>query len=139
MVQCAAGMRQEYSKRWSLKTRPYDGILELLDGLTSRNLKMAVLSNKPDDFTKAMVAKLLSRWHLDPVIGALPTVPKKPDPTLALKISRELDVPPKAFLYLGDTATDMKTATGVGMFPNLSDGNPRSDRVVLPSGWPGVG
>lgn len=117
VVECAAGMRQEYSKRWSLKTRPYDGISELLDGLTSRNLKMAVLSNKPDDSTKAMVAEMLSKWRLDPVIGARPSAPKKPDPTLALEISRELDVPPEEFLYLGDTATDMRTATVAGMFP----------------------
>ena len=80
VVECAAGMRQEYSKRWSLKTRPYDGISELLDGLTSRNLKMAVLSNKPDDSTKAMVAEMLSKWRFDPVIGALPSAPRRNDP-----------------------------------------------------------
>ena len=114
---CVAGLREEYRKRWSLKTRPYVGIPELLDGLTKRNLKLSVLSNKPDDSTKEMVAELLPKWHFDPVFGALTSVPKKPDPTLALEISRELDVPPEEFLYLGDTATDMITATATGMFP----------------------
>src|ERR1035437_7755826 len=47
-----------YSKGWAVKTRPYDGIPELLDGLTQRGLKMIVFSNKPDEFAKLMVAKL---------------------------------------------------------------------------------
>lgn len=114
---CAARMRDEYSTRWAKKTRPYNGVPELLDGLTARNVKMAVLSNKPDDFTKAMVAELLSRWEFDPVIGARPAVPKKPDPTTAMEVSQRLDIRPERFLYLGDTATDMKTAKAADMFP----------------------
>jgi phosphoglycolate phosphatase len=116
VAQCAVEMRAEYRKRWSLKTRPYDGIPELLDDLTLRNLKLAVLSNKPDEPTKEMVAELLSKWRFHPVAGARPSVPKKPDPTLALEISQQLRVPADKFLYLGDTGTDMKTARGAGMF-----------------------
>jgi phosphoglycolate phosphatase len=117
VAQCAAEMRAEYRKRWSLKTRPYDGIPELLDDLTLRNLKLAVLSNKPEESTKEMVAELLSKWRFYPVAGARPSVPKKPDPTLAIEISQQLHVPADKFLYLGDTGTDMKTARGAGMFP----------------------
>ncbi len=116
VVRCAADMRAEYRKRWSLKTRPYEGISELLDQLTLANLKMAILSNKPDDSTKQMVSELLSRWCFDPVMGARPSVPKKPEPTAALKISQRLKAPPEEFLYLGDTDTDMKTARAAGMF-----------------------
>jgi phosphoglycolate phosphatase len=113
---CAFLMRQEYKKRWAKRTRPYEGIPELLDELTSRNLKMAILSNKPDDATKEMVAEILSKWRFHPVTGAQLSVPKKPDPTLAVQISQELRVSPERFLYLGDTGTDMKTAQGAGMF-----------------------
>jgi phosphoglycolate phosphatase len=117
VAQCAAEMRAEYRKRWSLKTRPYDGIPELLDNLTLRNLKLAVLSNKPEDSTREMVSELLSKWRFYPVAGARPSVPKKPDPVLAIEISQQLRVPADKFLYLGDTGTDMKTARGAGMFP----------------------
>ena len=117
VAQCVAEMRAEYRKRWSLKTRPYDGIPELLDDLTLRNLKLAVLSNKPEESTKEMVAELLSKWRFHPVAGARPSVPKKPDPTLAIEISQQLRLPADKFLYLGDTGTDMKTARGAGMFP----------------------
>jgi phosphoglycolate phosphatase len=112
VAQCAAEMRAEYRKRWSLKTRPYDGIPELLDDLTLRNLKLAVLSNKPEKSTREIVAELLSKWQFYPVAGARPA-----DPILAIEISQQLRVPADKFLYLGDTGTDMKTARGAGMFP----------------------
>jgi phosphoglycolate phosphatase len=116
VTKCVALMRQEYTKRWANKTRPYNGIPQLLDGLISRNLEMAILSNKPHDSAKEMVAALLSEWRFNPIIGAQPTMPKKPDPTLARQISRELGIPSEQFLYLGDTGTDMKTAQASGMF-----------------------
>ena len=78
---------------------------------------LAVLSNKPEESTKEMVAELLSKWRFYPIAGARPSVPKKPDPTLAIEISQQLRVPADKFLYLGDTGTDMKTARGAGMFP----------------------
>ncbi len=113
---CALLMRQEYRKRWARKTRPYEGVPELLDELARKNLKTAILSNKPDDATKEMVAELLAKWHFHPVTGAQRSMPKKPDPTLALEISRQLRVAPERFLYLGDTSTDMRTARSAGMF-----------------------
>jgi len=116
VAKCVALMRQEYTKRWANKTRPYNGIPQLLDALTSRYLEMAILSNKPHDSAKEMVAAILSEWRFNPVIGAQPAVPKKPDPTLANHISQELGIPPEQFLYLGDTGTDMKTAQASGMF-----------------------
>ena len=116
VTKCAALMRQEYRNRWAKKTCPYEGIPELLDELSRRNLKMAILSNKPDDSTKEMVAEILSKWRFHPVAGAQLSVPKKPDPTRAIQISQELRVSPEQFLYLGDTGTDMRTAQGAGMF-----------------------
>ena len=49
-------MRHEYLKRWSNKTKLYEGVPELLDRLLERRISLAVLSNKPDDFTQLMVA-----------------------------------------------------------------------------------
>ena len=113
----AAAMREEYEKRWAAKTRPYDGIPELLDALTECGVTMAVFSNKPHEFTVKTIATLLPRWRFDRVIGARPSVPKKPAPDGALEIAGQLGIPPQAFLYVGDTNTDMKTAIAAGMYP----------------------
>ena len=114
---CIAAMRQEYGSRWDKKTRPYPGIPGLLDALTARGIKMAVLSNKPDQNTKVVVAKLLPKWRFDYVAGERAGIPRKPDPGAALSIAEQLGIPPKEWLYLGDTNTDMKTAVGAGMYP----------------------
>lgn len=114
---CLASMREEYGKHWNVKTRPYEGIPELLEALTHQGIKMAVLSNKPDDFTKEMTAELLAGYPFSAVLGERPGVPRKPDPTAAMEIADQLEVQTGEFLYLGDTATDMKTAVSAGMLP----------------------
>jgi phosphoglycolate phosphatase len=117
MEQCLAELRAEYSQRWHRKTRPYDGIPELLDALEARRIKLAVLSNKPDDMTQLTVRELLPRWRFAEVRGERPGFLRKPDPAAALEIAAQLGVPPRGFLYLGDTSTDMQTALAAGMFP----------------------
>ena len=62
-------MQGEYAKRWDNKTVPYAGVGELLDGLAGRGVKCAVLSNKPDEFTRLCVSKFLADWRFDGVQG----------------------------------------------------------------------
>ncbi len=107
----------EYSQHWADTTRPYEGIPELLQALTVRGIKMAVLSNKPDDSAKLTVSRLLPHWRFELVLGVRPSVPRKPDPAAALEIAERLKIVPSEFLYLGDTDTDMKTAEAAGMCP----------------------
>jgi phosphoglycolate phosphatase len=106
-----------YLQHWTDHTQPYPGIPELLDGLTDRGIRMAVLSNKPHNFTVLNVSKLLAPWKFEAVIGAMPTGPKKPDCTSALQIARQMKVAPADFLYLGDSDIDMHTAINSCMFP----------------------
>lgn len=117
VARCHAEMREEYGRRWADKTRPYEGIPELLDGVRARGVSMAVLSNKPDDFTRLTVSRLLPGWRFERVLGLRPSSPRKPDPWGALLITREIGIPPEEFLYLGDTGTDMETARAAGMLP----------------------
>jgi phosphoglycolate phosphatase len=108
---------EEYNRRWAAHTTPYKGIPEMLDALTSRGLIKCILSNKSQKFTEMTVARFLPHWHFDMVVGAQPGIRLKPDPAAALSIARQLDIKTDDFLYVGDTATDMKTAIAAGMFP----------------------
>jgi len=108
--------RREYERRWADKTRPYEGMGELLDELSRRGLPSAVLSNKPDDFTRLMVAQLLGRWTFASVRGARKGEALKPSPQTALSIAADLGIAPAEFLYVGDTNTDMQTANAAGMY-----------------------
>lgn len=117
IARCMAGMRDAYEQRWHAKSRPYDGIPELLNALTDLGFPCVVLSNKPHDFTEKVIATLLPAWRFACVLGARPGVPTKPDPSGALEIASQLGVAPERFLYLGDTNTDMQTAVAAGMYP----------------------
>jgi phosphoglycolate phosphatase len=117
VARCIKTMRLEYDTRMFDKTRPYSGIPGLLDALTEKNIRLCVLSNKPDGPTNTIVAKLLSHWRFAAVSGQKPGVGKKPDPAGALSMASSLGLAPRDFLYLGDTSTDMKTAVAAGMFP----------------------
>lgn len=111
-----AYINEEYSTHWADNTRPYQGVPELLDALTRNRIELAVLSNKADDLTKLAVSRLLSRWHFSQVIGAMPSLPKKPDPTGALQIVKHLKMNTSQCLYLGDSGIDMRTASSAGMY-----------------------
>jgi phosphoglycolate phosphatase len=117
LTEVAAAYREEYHRRWNATTRPYDGIPELLEELSKRRFALAVLSNKPDDFTRRCVSEFLSKWDFSVVMGASKAFPPKPDPTGALQLAAKLGVSPSDVCYLGDTATDMKTAIAARMFP----------------------
>ena len=112
---CIAAMRAHYSDNWDNKTRSYDGVDSLLADLASHELKLAILSNKPDDFTKLMVDKLLPGEAFDIVLGARDGVPKKPAPDAIEEILAEFNIQPADVLYLGDTNTDMQTAVNAGL------------------------
>jgi phosphoglycolate phosphatase len=109
--------QQIYADCWHKNTRPYPGIAELLTELQKRGLKLTVLSNKIDKFTKTMVKTLLPQWRFETVQGALKNIPLKPHPDLALRIVNHLKIPAEQFVYIGDSNIDMLTATASGMFP----------------------
>lgn len=115
--QCLLELRETYTRNWNVNTRPYDGIPEMLDFLVSRSLKMAILSNKPDDFTQLCVRDLLPRWDFGVVRGNRNGYPHKPDPAAALEIADLMDVAPGNVLFIGDSDVDIRTAKNAGMYP----------------------
>ena len=110
-------MRAEYGRRWHNKTRPYDGIPDLLASARGRGLKLAILSNKPHPATQEVVAFFFRDFRFEAVLGARAGVAIKPDAGAALGVAQSIGVPPAEFLYLGDTNTDMQTAVASGMYP----------------------
>ncbi|MFC1676797.1 HAD family hydrolase [Planctomycetota bacterium] len=113
---CLSAIKEQYSRRWADKTKPYPGVSELLSALDQRQIAKTILSNKPHEFTVLTVEKLLGDFSFDIVRGVSDETPKKPDPAGALRIAEELSVEPAEILYLGDTDTDMRTANAADMY-----------------------
>jgi phosphoglycolate phosphatase len=117
-IKAASGvMAAEYTRRWKDKTRPYPGILALLETLRQRGLPVCVLSNKPQKYTDLTIEAFFPGWPFTHVRGARPEVPNKPHPAGALALAAELGLAPGSIVFVGDSATDMRTAHGAGMLP----------------------
>jgi len=109
--------REEYRRRWADHTRVYPEVPELLDFLEERKIPKAIFSNKPHEFTVLTVQQLLGPWHFEMVQGAVPGLPRKPDPAGVLAVARKLEVEPRQVVYLGDSRIDMEAAAAAGMYP----------------------
>lgn len=109
-------INEEYTRRWMDHTKPYDGISEMLDEAAARGVHLAVLSNKPQDYTESMISRLLPRWSFEYVLGESARFPRKPDPAGALHIVEGMAVAPDQCLYIGDSGVDMQTAAAAGLY-----------------------
>lgn len=114
---CLQAFQKDYAQNWNIFTQLYKGIPEMLTMLSEMGLKMAILSNKPQEDTERCAGKYLSHWKFEVIAGQRHAIPKKPDPSPACEIAKHFQLPPKEIIFLGDTSIDMKTATVAGMFP----------------------
>ncbi|MCC8108618.1 MAG: HAD family hydrolase [Planctomycetes bacterium] len=116
IVTATAMLKKAYAANWSVKTRPYEGVPEMIDDFRRRAIPMTILSNKADEFTQAIVKHYFPEGTFAAVRGQTDDVPKKPDPAGALLITESLGVRPEDCLYFGDTDTDMATGLAANMF-----------------------
>ena len=113
--ECYQQMTDAYSRNYLVKTRPYDGIIDLLDELKSLDMKLGVFSNKADDFTKKIVHTLMPDYF-DTVVGFTTETLKKPNPICPLRISKNFGTDPENIIYIGDSGVDMQTAKNANMY-----------------------
>ncbi len=110
--------RAEYDRRYAddpmALVGAYPGLPYVLPRLRESGMKLGVLSNKPDDMTRAIVAGLYPGiFHA--VHGQREGIPTKPDPAAVLALAEELGAAPGGVLYIGDSGVDMDTAKNAGM------------------------
>ena len=115
IARCYGRMIEDYGRNALLKTRPYDGVPELIRELRGEGVPLAIHSNKSDELTRSIVAALLDPADFVVVHGARPDAPLKPDPAVALAIAERFGVPPAYIVYLGDSLVDMRTARAAEM------------------------
>ena len=107
--------RGYYAEHLLDRTRPFPGFAPLLTRLAEQGVRLGVLSNKSDAFTRQLVAALFPGHTFGAVYGERPGVARKPDPAAALALAAELGAAPGACAFVGDTPVDMKTARAAGM------------------------
>lgn len=116
ITSCMDIFLQVYGKKWDVKSKPYAGILEMLQQLEDVGLQLGILSNKPHAFTQLCVQRYFPTNTFAFIYGQREGTPKKPDPAGALEIAALMNLQPHEIVYVGDTATDMQTGNKAGMF-----------------------
>ncbi len=96
------------------KTAPYPGVLKTLETLRKAGMKLAVFSNKADDFCPALVRHYFGDVF-DAVRGKRVGVPAKPDPTGVFDLLSELGVLAEETVYVGDSDVDVLTGHNAGL------------------------
>lgn len=104
-----------YSKHSIDKTTAYSGTEELLKSLADKNIKTAVLSNKPDEFVEEILSKLFPHHKFMCAWGKKAEYNIKPDPEAVFAIMKMAGAEKHECIYVGDSDVDCYTAQNAGI------------------------
>ena len=105
-----------YNKHIDDCTRPYPGIIDMLDTLSDRGISFAIASNKYQEGTEALVAKYFGKYGFVRILGQREGKPIKPDPEIVKEaMSAAPDVTVEDTVYCGDSDVDMQTGLNAGV------------------------
>jgi len=103
-----------YNEHMIDMTKPYDGIVDLLDELRLKGIKLAVVSNKKHEFAMEIVEKYFGD-RFDIVFGHRDKYKEKPDPTSVLEVIDKFNILKSECIYIGDSNVDILTAKNAGI------------------------
>ena len=111
-----ADFKEYYKAHCAEQTKPYKGILTLLDNLKANGVKLAVLSNKAHFATIALADRYFP-GVFDTVAGENETagIRKKPAPDALYAIIERYGANKKETVYIGDSEVDIQTAKNAGV------------------------
>ncbi len=112
-------LRQEYLDTYGQvmlrRTRPFEGVPQLLDGLRRAGVRWGIVTNKVERFALPLAAALPELADAATVIGGDSTPHPKPHPAPLLEAARRLGLSPERCLYVGDDERDIVAGRAAGM------------------------
>lgn len=103
-----------YASHCMVKTKPYDGILELMKKLRTAGFRQCIVSNKPDEATAGISAV----WFADLAdfsLGQRDDIRRKPYPDMVLAAMDRMHLSAEECVYIGDSEVDVETAKNAGI------------------------
>ena len=104
-----------YDARLTHHTRPYEGIADLLDELQSRQMSMALLTNKPLDQSNRILDAFGFAEHFRWLVGGDGPWPRKPEPDGIRFLMQQAGANADETVLIGDSTVDLKTARNAGV------------------------
>ena len=105
---------ERYQSAMAVHSTLFDGIPDLLDGITAAGMSWGIVTNKPARFTDPLVP-LIGLAHASCVISGDTTPHAKPHPAPLLEAARRLDIAPAHCWYVGDDLRDIEAGRAAGM------------------------
>lgn len=113
--EATARFREHYARHLLDTTRVYDGVPDLLEALASRGAWLAVATNKPEVFSRAILEGLGIAHRFSLVVGGDTLPERKPSALPVRHILAAARAPVDRTLLVGDSAVDVETARNAGV------------------------
>lgn len=108
-AECLGVFKKYYSENSCVLTKPYDGILPMLERLKKEGAKTAVVTNKMHEAAVDIV-NLFFGELIDVTIGQIDGVAQKPEPDGIYAVLQNLGAQKETAIYVGDSEVDCITA-----------------------------
>lgn len=126
-----------YKEHCADKTKPYDGIIGVLETLRKKGYKTAVVSNKAD-FAVQQLCEEYFPGLFDVAIGEREGVQRKPAPDSVNEVLKILNLPRAEAVYIGDSEVDYMTSQNAGLDVIMVGWGFRKKEEILSLGAPFV-
>ncbi len=105
-----------YDAHCRILTRPYPGVLPLMERLKAAGVRQAIVSNKPDSAVRALADDFFPGLA-ECAVGERESegVRRKPWPDMLNAVRAQMALPPEDCLYVGDSEVDILTAARAGL------------------------
>ena len=104
-----------YKENLTVKTLPYPQAIETLDYLSALDKKLAIVTNKPFDFTQIILSDLGLSKYFKVVLGGDSLKNRKPHPDPLLEVMERCKVQEEDSIMVGDSSIDCEAARGAGV------------------------
>ena len=111
---CFVDFKAHYKNNSANLTKPYDGIIEVLNQLKNNGVKLAVVSNKADFAVQTLVKKYF-KGIFDFSVGEKEGIRRKPFPDSVFNAMEYLGADKNTTVYVGDSEVDVETAFNSGI------------------------
>ena len=107
--------KKHYAECYMEKTIPYEGVYETVEKLYEKGIKLAVNTNKLNEYCEKLIEKNFPGIEFVGIIGNKEGYPLKPDPMAANELIEKMRLDKEEVVYVGDSGPDMQTAQNAGI------------------------
>ncbi len=101
--------KEHYDAHCLDRTRPYDGIVDVMRQLKEKGYRLAIVSNKIDSAVKELNDRFFADY-VDTALGEKTGINRKPAPDMVYAALKEMGSTKEESIYIGDSEVDLMTA-----------------------------